>query len=51
MDDTNNHSPAYFAFIPGMPVTVTKNVLQSLGIANGSGLQQWMFCLMPRQSE
>jgi hypothetical protein len=37
MDDTNNHSPAYFAFIPGMPVMVTKNVLQSLGIANGSG--------------
>ena len=36
MDNTENHTPAYFPFIPGMPVMVTKNVFQSLGLANGS---------------
>ncbi len=36
MDNTENHAPAYFPFIPGMPVMVTKNIFQSLGVANGS---------------
>ena len=36
MDNTNNHVPAYFQFVPGMPIMVTKNTLQGLGIANGS---------------
>ena len=36
MDNTDNHVPAYFPFIPGMPMMVTKNVFQSLGVANGS---------------
>ncbi len=36
MDNTNNHIPAYFPFIPGVPIMVTKNVFQSLGVANGS---------------
>jgi hypothetical protein len=36
MDNTENHTPAYFQFVPGMPVMVTKNVFQSLGVANGS---------------
>ena len=36
MDNTENHTPAYFPFIPGMPVMVTKNIFQGLGVANGS---------------
>ena len=28
--------PAYFPVIPGMPMIVTKNIFQSLGVANGS---------------
>ena len=28
--------PAYFPFIPGMPMMVMKNIFQSLGVANGS---------------
>lgn len=36
MDNTENHAPAYFPFIPGMPLMVTKNIFQGLGVANGS---------------
>lgn len=36
MDNTENHTPAYFPFIPAMPVMVTKNIFQGLGVANGS---------------
>jgi len=34
MNNTENHGPAYFPFIPGMLMMVTKNVLQDLDIAN-----------------
>jgi PIF1-like helicase len=36
MDNTENHTPAYFPFIPGMPVMITKNIFQGLGVVNGS---------------
>src|SRR5947207_12460268 len=36
MDNTNNYVSAYFPFIPGMPMMVTKNIFQSLGVASGS---------------
>jgi hypothetical protein len=36
MDNTENHTAAYFPFIPGMPIRITKNIYQSFGIANGS---------------
>ena len=36
MNNTENHMPAYFPFIPGMLVIVTKNIFQDLSIANSS---------------
>ena len=36
MNNTENHMPAYFLFIPGMLVMVTKNIFQGLDVANSS---------------
>ena len=36
IDNTENHMPAYFLFISGMPVMITKNTFQSLDVTNSS---------------
>ena len=34
MNNTENHTPAYFLFISGMPVMIIKNIFQNLDVAN-----------------
>ena len=34
MNNTENHMPAYFSFIPDMSVMIIKNIFQSLDITN-----------------
>src|SRR6266513_273385 len=36
MNNTENHTPAYFLFIPGMPVMIIKNIFQGLDVVNDS---------------
>ena len=34
MDNTENHTPAYFLFISGMLVMIIKNIFQNFDVAN-----------------
>jgi len=36
MNNTENHTPAYFSFISGMPVMIIKNIFQDLDVVNDS---------------